>query len=209
MGSKMDSILKLASLKLNTPDLMILSSREDVYSFIESKYRGWNKVSIRTDNKVGKAVYKKWGLPFYPNRTPKEAQKILGKQLLSLVDEEIDIIVSQGINPKNALLCGKYRKSYQEGDIMEYVLGPCTVRDVDKGIPKRWDISDMVMPTELSAILTRDLVTNVGSLPYIIRWAVARKFRVPFIVEFSVYPYGVGKLNRPLIFWEVIEEKIR
>jgi len=209
MGSKTDSILKLESLKLNTPEIQILRSMKDVDRFLSLEGMGWKRVSIRTDNKKEEAVYKKWGLPFHPNKSWEEALEIINKELYPLVDEEIDIIVSRGIDPNNALLCGKYRKSYQEGDIIEYVSGPCTVRDVDSGIPKRWDVSDMPMPTELTAVLSRDLVTNIGSLPYIVRWAISRKFRVPFIVEFSAYAHAVGKLNRPLIFWEVIEEKTK
>lgn len=202
MGSKVDSIWKLGSLGLNTPDIRVLRSKEDVYNFIKSNYEGWKKISIRSDNKEGKKIYKKWDLPFLPNRFQQEALKILGKDLLPLVDEKIDIIVADGINPDHALMVGKYLRGDKE--IMEYVIGPSTVRDIDKGVPKSWEIYGERMPSDLSCL---QLPTNLQYCLFHAVEQVDRGFRSPYILEFSVYPYGVGKLNKPLIFWEVIEEK--
>ena len=198
----MDSIRKLMSLGINTPDVMVLACREDVYSFIKSEFNNWEKVSIRTDNKRGKAVYEKWGLPFYPNRSQEKALKILGKELLSLVDDKIDILVAKGINPEESLLSGKYMRG--DVEVVEYIIGPSTVRDVDEKIPPSWNVYGETMPHDLSRL---QLPIN---LPYSLFHTVEqtdRGFRTPYILEFSVYPYGVGKLNKPLIFWEVIEEK--
>jgi len=198
----MDSILKLMSLNLNTPDIRVLRSREDIYEFIKSNYAGWKKISIRTDNKKGKEAYKKWDLPFFPNRPREVAHFRLRKDLLPLVDNKIDIIVAEGINPEDALMAGKYMRG--DVEVVEYVIGPSTVRDVDKGVPSSWNVYGETMPHDLSRL---QVPIN---LPYSLFHTVEqadRGFRTPYILEFSVYPYGVGKLDKPLIFWEVIEEK--
>ena len=200
MGSKIGSMLKLMSLNINTPDIHVLPSREAVYGFIKSNYREWKRISIRADVKEGKKTT--WNLPFYPNRTREEALKILGKELLPQVDDKIDIIVAEGINPGDALMAGKYMRG--DTEVLEYIIGPSTVRDIDKGVPNRWEVYGGRMPHDL---LHLQLPINLHySLFYTVEQA-DRGFRAPYILEFSVYPYGVGKLDKPLIFWEVIEEK--
>jgi len=191
------------SLNINTPDIHVLPSREAIYGFIKSNYRGWETISIRADVKESKKVhYVSWGLPFYPNRTQEEALKILGKELLPLVNEQIDIIVAKGINPKEALMAGKYMRG--DVEVLEYIIGPSTVRDIDKGVPPSWNIYGERMPHDL--IHLQLPISLHYSLFYTVE-QTDRGFRAPYILEFSVYPYGVGKLNKPLIFWEVIEEK--
>ena len=202
MGNKMDSIRKLMSLNLNTPDIRVLRSREDVYNFVKSNYEGWEKVSIRADNKEGKEVYKKWDLPFYPNRSSVEVKHILGMELLPLVSEKIDIIMAKGINPGDALMAGKYMRG--DVEVLEYIIGPCTVRDVDQTIPRKWNVYGERMPQDLSCL---QLPVNLNYSLFHAVEQTDRGFRAPYILEFSVYPYGVGKLDKPLIFWEVIEEK--
>jgi len=202
MGSKIGSILKLMSLNLNTPDIIVLSSREEIYNIMKFKFNGWERVSIRTDNKEGKEVYKKWDLPFFPNKLPGEASRILGIELLPLIDEKIDIIVAKGINPGDALMSGKYMRG--DAEVVEYIIGPSTVRDVDKGIPNSWDFYGERMPHDLLHLQLP--ISFQYSLFHAIE-QTDRGFRSPYILEFSVYPYGVGKLDKPLIFWEVIEEK--
>lgn len=200
MGSKIASILKLMSLNINTPDIHVLPSREAVYGFIKSNYREWKRISIRADVKEGKKTT--WNLPFYPNRTREEALKILGKELLPRVDDKIDIIVAEGINPKEALMSGKYMRG--DVEVLEFVLGPSTVRDIDKDIPSSWRVYGERMPRDLA---NYPLPIN---LPYSLFHTIEqtdRGFRAPYILEFSVYPHEVGKLNKPLIFWEVIEVK--
>lgn len=204
MGAKTDSILKLMSLGLNTPDMLILRSREDVNSFLRHgllhlyHMEGWEKISIRTDNKKGQETYKKWGLPFFPNKTVEEVRKIITKELLNLVNVKIDILVSKGIDPQDSIMSGKYLRSF-EGDFLDYVLGSSTGRDIDKGIPRTWNVSTDVMPADLPQREIIELLATVLGL--------RRNFQTPFVVEFSVYPYPIGKLDRKLIFWEVIEKK--
>lgn len=205
MGAKGDSILKLMSLGVNTSDMLVLRSRGDVSSFLEYgvlhlyHMEGWEKISIRTDNKLGQVTYKKWGLPFYPNRTIEETREILTNELLDLVDVKIDILVSKGIDPQDSILSGKYLRSMEE-DFLDYVLGPSTGRDIDKKIPKTWEASSGVMPTDLPVDKMKELLD-------IVLGVLHRNFQVPFVVEFSVYPYPIGMLNKNLIFWEVIEGK--
>ena len=205
MGAKGDSILKLMSLGLNTPDMLILRSTKEVNRFI--KYgildlfymEGWERFSIRTDNKKGRALYKKWGLPFHPNKTVGETRDILRRELLHPADDKMDILVSKAIDPKNSVLSGKYLRSLEE-DFLDYVLGSSTGRDIDKGIPKTWNVSSEVMPMDLPPEEIRELLQAIQGV-------VFKNFQTPFVVEFSVYPYPIGKLNRNLIFWEVIEGK--
>ena len=204
MGAKGDSILKLMSLGLNTPDMLVLRSKGDVSSFFRHgllhlfHMEGWKKISIRTDNKKGQETYKKWGLPFYPDKTMGETRKIISEELLDLVEDKIDILISKGINPQDSILSGKYLKDVG-GDFLDYVLGPSTGRDIDRDIPKTWNVSLEVKPTDLPPREVVELLATVLGL--------RQNFQTPFVVEFSVYPYPIGKLNRTLIFWEVIEKK--
>jgi len=200
MGAKTNSLLKLMNLNLNTPDVIILRDREDIARFLKSNVWGdWRKVSIRTDNKERMEAYKKWGLPFFPNKTKEEAREILTRDLPELVDRNIDILVAEGINPEESTLSGKYFKSLTE-DLLEYILGPSTVRDIERGSPKCWDVPEDVMPVELP-------LEEMKELLYVALKTISKEFRMPFVIEFSVYPYPMGRLKKTLIFWEVIESK--
>jgi len=214
VGRKIDSLMKLMSLGLNTPEMVFITSQDELDKFLDprsmSDAEGWEKVSIRTDNKEHLETYKRWGLPFFPNKTMKEAQEILKKELSLLIDK-IDIIIAKGIDPKDTLMSGKYLRDYKE-DVLEYVLGSSTVRDIDRSIPKVWivppetrfiDFSSRPSSMEISS----DQLEKVGLLPHIARRIVSKEFQAPFVLEFSIYPYPIGLRNRELIFWEVIEEK--
>jgi len=198
MGSKSASILKLKELGLNTPVVCVLGDDLALTKFIQNIPPDWTRVSIRTDMK---SPYTSWGLPFYPNKDRRETYSILTK--LGKCLDKIDIIVSKGIDLHDTIMSGKYMRDPVQGDIIEYVLGPSTVRDIDKGIPNSWKIGGK-MPHDL---LSLQLPVNLHySLSHTIE-QTDRGFRAPYILEFSVYPYGVGKLHKSLIFWEVIEEK--
>jgi len=98
-------------------------------------------------------------------------------------------------------MSGKYMRGDRE--ILEYVLGSSTVRDIDKEIPNSWKLYGERMPHNL---LYLQLPINLHySLFHAVEQA-DRAFRAPYILEFSVYPHGVGNLRNPLIFWEVIEK---
>lgn len=197
MGMKIDSLQKLISLRVNTPTFEVLSNSKEVEDFLKrSMPRRWDAYSIRTDNKKGRALYKKWGLPFYPNKFWGEVVTILNKELLHLVDKELDIIMAEGINPKDSLLSGRYLKDYKE-NIIEYVLGPSTGRDIERGVPKQWaPNSNTIEPP-----LRKQLIRVVDYVKY----SFSHTFGLPFVVEFSIYPYPIGELRDKLIFWEVIE----
>ena len=194
MGAKTESMLKLMELGVNTPVFEVLSSSQAVMEFIE-KGAKWDKFSIRTDNKKGLALYKKWGLPFFPNRTWGETVDVLEGELLQLVDKNLDIIVAEGINPEDSLVSGRYLRDFK-GDIVDYVLGPSTGRDVEAGVPKQWNPSYSANPPLPEITKVADYAKSPSFL---------RVFRVPFVLEFSIYPYPIGKLRDKLIFWEVIE----
>lgn len=200
MGKKTESLLKLADLDVNTPNIKIMRSGVELSNFLKCNMGGWERISIRTDTKKEYENYRKWGLPFYPYQTKEEFKKILRQELLELVDKSIDILVAEGINPQDVLISGKYFKSTNR-DIIEYILGPSTVRDVDRSIPKHWDLSLESPPRDFNLVSA-----DLGELLCKVNRIIFLRFKIPFVVEFSIYPYPVGKLKKTLIFWEVIEE---
>ena len=202
MGSKIESLQKLINLGVNTPNFEILTTGEEVMEFIKrgEKTRRLDAFSIRTDNKKGQALYKKWGLPFFPNKPWGEIVDILNKELLPLIDEKIDIIVAEGINPKDSLISGRYLRNPKEGDILDYIRGPSTGRDVDRGSPESWIPTSSYkkeLPLHIQGQFMR--VSNYA------RNSFPRAFKTSFVIEFSVYPYPIGRLKDKLIFWEVIK----
>lgn len=202
MGAKADSIMKLISLGVNTPRVRVLTNQAEVDFFCQNGMEGWEKISIRTDNKQDFETYKRWGLPFFPNRSVPEVNKILEGELHDLVKDKIDIIVAEGIDPKDTIVSGKYLRSQWE-NLVDYVLGSSTVRDVETTTPKTWDTNMLLSDTDIP----RKAWVSMGLLPHIVKRIISRKFMVPFVAEFSVYPYPIGVKQTPLIFWEVIEEK--
>lgn len=207
MGSKSASILKLKELDMNTPVVCVLGDDLAMTNFIQNIPPDWEKISIRTENKEGiKHPYASWGLPFYPNQERDRALVHLGK--LNYYIDKINIIVAKGINPHDTIMAGKYLRDPIQGDLIEYVWGPSTVRDVDElPLQMPWEIVDQLRaPTPPFDHNILEAVRRVG---YRARRIVPKRFAMPFVLEFSIYPYPVGEKEESLIFWEVVEIVVR
>jgi hypothetical protein len=197
MGKKTESLLKLKALRVNIPVFEVLTNSEEVRNFLkQSMPRRWDAYSIRTDNKKGQIPYKKWGLPFFPNKNWGEVRDILNKELLHLVDRELDIIMAEGIDPKDSLISGRYLKDLEGEDVVDYITGSSTGRDIEKRTPKEWKPTSSEVPPEQM---------QFSRIVNYVKYSFSHAFEAPFVVEFSIYPYPIGRLKDKLIFWEVIE----
>lgn len=191
MGKKLDSLVKLSGMGLNTPDFEAIYSPEEIN---EKHFKAWDKVSIRLDTREKKDIIM---LGFYPNRDYDEAIKI-AKNALS---ENVIVIASKGIDPQGALMAGKFLKQPPHV-LMEFIVGPGTVRDMELGEKKVYSVDatgrlfPSLFPPEIrkySGIFT--VVKEVG----------LRRIRGDFCLEWSYYSEKVGKKNTRLIFWEIID----
>jgi len=195
MAKKIDSLWKLRVLGLNTPNFKILKSILDVDYFFNRT--DWRRISIRTDVKNSARGISQFGLPFFPNLDYLEARKLLLGDTIPIYN--LDIIVSEGINPDDALLSGKIMiRNELRGDL-EYTLGASTVRSLDQIIPERYTV-------ELSDYRNIPLLKfpiPLEKLIYQIRQIILPSFLTPFIIEFSIYSHPIGRLKDRLIYWEV------
>ena len=195
MAKKIDSLWKLRVLGLNTSNFKILKSRLDVDYFFNRT--DWKRISIRTDLKdPTKRGVSRFGLPFFPNLDYLEARKIIVHDSTVSTDD-LDIIVSEGIDPKDALLSGKIIMENELKGNLEYILGASTVRSLDYVIPKRYTVKFSEPVTLLSFNLPLE------KLSHQIKQIILPSFRTPFIIEFSIYSHPIGRLKDRLIYWEV------
>lgn len=131
--------------------------------------------------------------PFYPNRPI--------TQLLQIVNDEWDklkkmdeIIFAQGINPDQSHMAGKVMDNETEIHI-EYFNGPGTVRKLDT-------ITPLVKSFPKKGVLLTKPFKDWAPL-----YIAAKAFFCSYphsIIEWSYYPYKIGKLQENYIYWEVI-----
>ena len=198
MGYKSESLIKLAGLGFNTPEFELLMDVGEVAQH-EKEFMAWDKVSVRTDYAFRRQGFK---LPFYPNKPWKEALEII-TQILRGGSGKYMVIASKGINPEDSIAAGKYLKT-NNVELIEYFVGPGTIRDLETNKVERREI---------------DLTNHVG-FP-IEKWSMdmipyshamqrmrgrANLIPPPFILEWSLYPYELGKKSERMIFWEIIKE---
>lgn len=182
--NKWEKMERLKRMGLNSPDAILLTSPEDLIP------EGWlspGKLSIRSFTPKEYS----WNDPFFPNIDSSEVlEKVAG-----LLRTNHHVILQRGVNPKDTVCCGTV-EIHEEGYPIkrhyhfEVLNGPGTVRDV-----MRNNAAD------------QHVVLVAGDSQYTCLNAVIAKLRTrgsdQEMFEFSVYPYGVGRLDEKVIFWEV------
>ncbi len=131
--------------------------------------------------------------PFYPNRPTGEILQIINDEWSKLKGMD-EIIISQGINPEDSVMAGKIM-DWDNEYVVEYFKGPGTVRKLDTITPltERFPKRGMILSQ-----------VNKGWAPlYIAAKAFFRAYPGT-IIEWSYYPYKIGKKNENWIYWEVL-----
>ena len=181
--NKVSSLEYLESQNVNTPRFSVYTDKD---SFRNVCIRdGGKKVSIRT---YKKDIFKS---PHYPN-------VVLSSEIMdrckSHIGEGYQIIISDPIDPKEALYKGNLEYQDRHNFLIEYTPGPGTVRDTDNG--SKNSIVQLSSRVEIVDKLER-YGANILYTAYEIFWGH------PIILEWSIYLNPVGKLKDQLIFWEI------
>lgn len=174
---KLDSLFKLHNLGLNTPKLLAVVENS---SRLPSNLS--ERVSVRTE-KPG-ASFKE---PHFPNVLYSEVKKDLHKLLRS----GYSIYIFEAINPRECVRKGTVMQ-HPEGTsfVFEWKDGPGTVRDLEKLVPETREYPGGIgVPEDLRQPLSAIRTLGTSGLGMILEW--------------SIYPYPVGRLQWRDIYWEL------
>lgn len=191
-SSKYNRIQELQRWGLNTPNYTFFSINSRDYLSYDP---GTPKVSLRyyadgdNDLTFGKQ-------PHSPLVSWPEAKLLISKHI-----NHYHILVNPGgINPKDTVCCGTLMMSLLSISgygtaVSDIIFGPSTVRDAcSHGI-------------SLTANLHGSFYLDDGTFVSGLTQAKAQALRCPFwnqvVFEWSYYPYPIGRLAEPLIFWEM------
>jgi hypothetical protein len=180
---KLESLKELEMLGLNTPEFLC-----EIRRWKEDRLEQWNdfysvangKISVRTERDGETSC------PFLPNITLRRAAVELPK----LLKQDYRILIFRGIDPKDAAFRGNYAFLPDGSFVMEWKSGPGTVRDLE---------------TEL-----HHSSSDKHRLPAFVKDAIYWPMRMRqdhikkgSIIEWSLYPYDVGRLKQKAIHWEI------
>ena len=177
---------------LNAPEAELITNIDEAIKLAYGPWKNKEKISIRSF-KLGESAGNE---PFFPNISTDE-------EWLPLVDDILakgyHVILSIGIDPNDALGAGticvtqQYRtRNYKIEFAFE---SGTTVREVMNG---RVQYRDTVQLPRTSHSCVNQVLEVLKSLG---KKADGKLFEV------SIYPYGVGYKNQPVIFWEVHEDE--
>jgi len=196
MGKKLDSIRLLSDLGFNTPEFIVVHDEDSLYVY-EQMAVSWPRVSIRTDTKNSNHPLVLGKLPFFPNILAAEAME----KLKGLLSEGLLGIVQKAIDPKDSELGGKYMRVAKDStEFVEYFLGPGTIRQMESDEVRRHAVHWLHGKVDWETV-----PKGHGGYIYIFQ-KVRRQatiLRPPFCLEFSKYPYRIGRMKEQIIFWEV------
>lgn len=136
--------------------------------------------------------------PFSPNKDISYQIDWLRENWETLKNHE-EIIISEGIDPSKSLRAGKAVHLPSNDILVEYYEGPGTVRDMETMDSSR--LRHFLFPGPF-----------YGKVPYDRRelMQLAARFRKFFMshpertIEWSQYPYKIGRRKEEFIFWEVL-----
>ncbi len=186
--SKADTLALLEAHGMNTVERVVVKKPFVAESIIGKIISFSHEVISLRSWRRGKVLS-----PFYPNCPVDKLLQIINDNWdsLKVCDE---IIISEGINPDNSLRAGKIIDG-ETSMLIEYFNGPGTVRKLDKiqplikTIPKTGSISLQSLDDWFPLCLAAK--TLFRSYP-------------GHIIEWSKYPYKIGKKKEHYIYWEVI-----
>lgn len=198
--SKVQSLKMLEEMGLNTPELILSLGQFDqdkpvkweaLLGRLESEDKE-QRVSIRTE-RDGEVL-----CPHYPNITLRQADK----RIRDLHREGYAIHIFRGIDPQDCRVKGNIvgRLTGQSTEyIMEFTVGPGTVREVDRNTPQT---ARAINHGELQSEVTDQVIKY--ALNHVLELYRLHHNRIQGeILEWSHYNVPVGRLKNYLIFWEM------
>lgn len=185
--NKGNSLRYLASQEINTPRFKIHNSADKIDEVLRPIIG--QKVSVRTYIPGSRGYFH---CPHLPNT---DVDEFLIKTLIGFIEDGYSLILSEPIDPKDAVAKGNIEWS-KNRFLIEYTEGSGTVRDTDDSgsktlirIDKRLEVEEKLLGHGVNILYACEKVY----------WGL------PLIFEWSIYNKPVGLLHDPLIFWEIRE----
>ena len=185
---KSESLQTLDMLGLNTIDYFITKDKAEATHYLAKHVH--ERRSMRTERGG------EFGCPFYYDLPGAE----LLPRALQHLDEGYKLIFSPSLAWQDSIAFGSIAIVLAGDDIIEFVHGPGLCRDLEKHPGKQ----SIILPGgSIAPILAsqHQLAKDLNLLYKLIKdhcYELA-----PCIVEFSYYPYRVGKLSKHFICWEL------
>lgn len=183
---KSESIRLLQALGLNTLHYYISSDIREVLHYLAKHLKV--PLSLRTERGV------EFSCPFH--------YQIPGELLLDKVQEYINqgytLILAPSLDVKGCRAFGCIMYENDGGVYLEYVVGEGKVRDLDLRPDKKVVYVKPGSMVAATKIPEAEILNSVYMVTKEQAWS-----NTPCVIEWSYYDRGVGKLNEPLIFWEV------
>lgn len=188
--NKGESLDFLSNLGYNTIDYMICRSNMEFNAFIHSRSKeGMPECgfSIRTQ-RDDQDNLKGFKYPFYLGIKDESKLKEIAFELL---EKGYTIIVSKTLEPNDTICKGNAVINRRDNVLIEYIHGPGTVRQLEEKTPAQENIYIFANPK------------SPAWLRAIFMFMVNEIATEDIIVEWSYYPYPVGKKEQKLILWEL------
>ena len=186
---KSESILKLEEMGLNTPDYFITKDKREVIHYL-GKHAN-DDVSMRTERGD------EFKCPFYYMLT---GETLLNDALRHLSEGYI-LIFSPSLDTKGCIAFGTVGLGESAADVMEFVLGPGKVRDLDSHPSAK---SIFIPKGALQAVTYKDFPDHAAILNTIYRTAKLNAYdEIPCVLEWSWYKHGVGRKSTQDVWWEL------
>lgn len=196
MGKKLDSLMALKGKKFNVPEFVVVKSYADLAELLDTiTEKQWKTISIRADRPL--STNSLGNLPFHPDQNLFEA---IVKINYILRNRDLWVIASRGIDTSKSKIAGKYLQTPIEG-FVEYFLGPGSIRSViEEGAVQSGKLQHFVVPSPQKP-------TDIEHDDWLLVLNMIRRtnleFKIPFCIEWSIYPEAIGNRNERLILWEV------
>lgn len=187
---KSESLFLLDSLGLNTIDYFITKDKQEASHYLAKHIN--KKRSMRTERG------EEFLCPFYYNQPAEE----LVSKALKHIDEGYTLLFSPSLDWKDCIAFGATALTEDLDDHVDVVFGPGLTRELDTHKDKKSISIDLgsispFLSKGLTFDQTRILHTNYQKVK------LHCSNHRPCILEWSLYPYGVGKLEKHFIWWEL------
>jgi hypothetical protein len=187
--NKWERIKLVKKLGFNTEDSINVETLEDLENNKEFIDR-CSAFSIRVYDSTNKRSFT--SIPHFPT----VAKKSLYKRVKEILDDGLNLIIANQINPKDCLLAGTALKCVSSL-FFELSTGPCTVRKVTHD-----GIIDHSLSLDFSNL---EILKAFGAIGEAALLMAAVRFS-NIIFEFSIYKKPVGICKHPFICWEITDD---
>lgn len=183
---KSESLITLDMLGLNTIDYYITEDKKEATHYLAKHVN--SRRSMRTERGY------EFRCPFYYNLTGEALLPLALKHL----DEGYRLIFSPSLDSKDCTAFGTVALTGEKEDLIEYVEGPGLLRELDSHPGKK------LLRVDAHSVIPIKGEDGPPMLNTVYQLAKAHCYdQVPCILEWSRYPYRMGKLEKYFIFWEM------